>query len=153
MIAEVAAVDGQTAVQPRNPFGIKIENRLQPKRKRLAALGLSEYRRRDLAGAECRKPVDANLLDGDVLACEAESPQRQRGRRIAFRARAADADDAPLEVCHSLNVRRGEHGRADDVAERPETSEVSSPRRVGRHHRGPPDSPRMDAASHKAGAG
>src|SRR5258708_17375135 len=153
MIPEVAAVDGQTAVQPGTPFGIKMENGVQAKGNRLAALGLPEYRRRDLAGADCRKPVDADLLDGDVLAREAESPQRQRSRRIAFRARAADADDVPLEVRHSLNVRRGEHRRADDVAERPDTTEVTAPRCVGTHHRGHPDMHQMDATSLERGSG
>ena len=146
-------VHREAAVQPWNPLGVEIKNRVQSRRECLAAGGLAEHRRRDLSLADGGKPVDADLLHGDILTRKTEPAQRQRGRRVAFRAHAADADDSAPEVRRGLHVRSGEHGRADDVGERSDASEIAAAGRVGAHHGGHADVHEMDAAGLELGAG
>src|ERR1700694_5607140 len=98
MAVQVSAIHRETAEQPSNMLGIEVDDRIQSRRECLAAGGFAEHSRCNLTIAQRSKAVDADLLHDDVLTRETEPLQRQRRRRIAFRTRAADADDAAFQI-------------------------------------------------------
>src|SRR5215203_5931236 len=118
LASEVSEIHGETAVEPWNTFGVEVGDNAQTQIHGLGAMGFAEQGRRDRAGPEVAEALRPDFLDGDVLAFEAKPAQDQRGRGIAFRSRAADPESSALELRVGLDLWRGEHRGADDVAER-----------------------------------
>ena len=111
---DIGAAHHHTGKQPRDLVGNEIDQHVDAFGARQRRGRLVQRSGLDFSGLHRPQPARAAaiFLDGDVIARESELLQRERHRRIAFRAERADADDTALELGRVLtpgaekNVKR-----------------------------------------------